>query len=212
MDRGAKRLIYIFIAIFVFVFLWWAVGFVSRVGKAQLTINVAPRSADITINGKAGHGGVNYVKPGKYTVVAKKDGFSEVTRTLVVNSNQSINMLLEPQTEGAQDYLTNNPEERKAYEDLTAEVAKQKGDAQRKSTPLITKLPYTDLIGPFSVDYGPDSNEGQGGVIILVSDSTAPGRYAAQQWIQDQGQALSEANVIYTDFVNPLAQGEGRGH
>lgn len=204
----SKRLIYLLIALLVVIVCWWLVGIISRAGKAQLTINVAPRAVDISINGKPGHGGVNYLKPGEYMVVAKKDGFSKVTKSVTVNSNQSVNMLLEPQTQEAQDYLNNNPEERRAYENLTATIAQEKGDAQRASTPLILDLPYDDLEGPFSIDYGPDSKDGEGGVIILVSNSTAKGRQAALKWIMDQGQKPSELNIVYSDFINPL----GRNH
>jgi len=183
---------------------------ISRIGKTEVTVNIAPLTAQLYIDNEEGGGGVNYLKPGKYTFVAKKKGFADAEVVVDVGTNsQSVDLLLVPNSPEGRKYLDENPEERRAYENLTSEIAKKKGKEMRGNAPIISQLPHTDLVGPFSIDYGPNLEE-PGQVTLIVSNSTPAGRLAALQWIKDQGQNPSEINIVYSDFLSPLTE-PGKG-
>ena len=70
---------------------------------------------------------------------------------------------------------------------------------------MISKLPYSDVTGPFTIDYGPSTTR-KDGVFLLISDSSPRGRVNAFKWIRQQGYDPTDFEIVYTNVANPLAK------
>ncbi len=199
------------LALFAFLLVNTIFTSVSRSGLIKLTIEVVPSDAHVQLNGEDIEAGANYVKAGDYTITATRDGFKDYSKDVVVDKDVVVGLVPEPESEEAKEWLKQNPNMQQQRESIGGDNAQLYRDQSQASTPIVADLPYTDLIGPFSIDYGPDKERKDSGVMLIISDSTAPGRYEAQKWIQDQGQKLSDINIVYDGYINQLT-GEGGAH
>lgn len=201
------RLVIILMSLLVVILL--CINLIPKIGKTKVSINVSPSDSMISINNKPSSRGVKYLKPGKYTFTAKRDGFSDDTIALELqNISQEIQLIPSPITQAAFDFLKNNPKIQIEREALGAQRSEQTGQKITNTNPLISKLPYTDIDGPFTIAYAltPSSD---GTVDIIISDSSPEGRENAIKWIKSQGVDPSDLNLIFYDFQNPLLVGGG---
>lgn len=177
---------------------------VSRAGEVKVSVSVIPEEAIISINEKPYSKGDVYLKPGEYTFSASAEGWKTDTQTLEINQGGAVvNLLPDPESENAKQWLKDNPEIQAERESMGAQRAKQKGVALEAKNPLVALLPVSDLYGPFNIDYGPSETE-KGSIFLIVSYSTPAGRLNALKWIRQQGQDPTDLEIRFIDFNNPL--------
>jgi hypothetical protein len=200
----SKKILFLIGFLFVFFVVYNVSLSFSRSGKTRVDVDVIPGDSKITINDHRSKKGSNYLKPGTYTFKATAEGFEEFTYTIEVKKDPlRVGLVPSPQSEDAKKWLTDNPEIQLQREALGGGNYTQKGTQIESETPLIAQLPYTDIDGPFSINYGYAKNR-ENGIYLLIGDSSANGRKAALNWLRNQGQDPTNLEIRFGDFTNPL--------
>lgn len=169
--------------------------------KDNLVINVAPSSAEVIIDGKPYSSGGKRLEPGKYTITAKKDGFTSPSKTVTVSDDKliEVDLLLNPVTAEAYGYLRDNPDEQLEREALGGKLVDIRSDEASKKTPLINELPFIDLM--YRIDYGPSHKNRQdtaaSAIYITLYDESA--RSQALDWIRYKGYDPEKLEIIYVE-------------
>lgn len=73
-----------------------------------------------------------------------------------------------------------------------------------EQNPIIEYLPYADVSGPFSIDYGFTDPNDRFKFFILISNATPEGRQKALEWIRAQGVDPSTLDIRYKDYTRTL--------
>lgn len=204
-QRRLKNAIKTFLGIIAIIFIYFVFIAISRIGETKTTFIVIPENSEIYVNDKRTKGLSIYLSQGKYSVSARSEGYEEDTVEInVVKNAKDVILLPKPVSQEALTFLSNNPEVQSRRESLGGQRADQDGQKLIDKNRLLPKLPYTDILGPFSIDYSltPSTNDK---VALIISDSSPDGRQNALKWIRQQNQDPSEYEIIYQDFVNPLA-------
>lgn len=193
-----------------FLFVIYQVGVsVSRIGENKVTVNIVPKDAKITVNGKPAPSNAIYLGPGNYNISGSKTGWKTASQSIKMGKS-SIEVFLIPVPESDQaKALASKPNIRRQREEIGSKFANSQGQQTENQNPLITALPYTSVDGPFSIDYGP-STARKNGVIYIISNSSPEGRQNALRWIKEHGQDPTDLQIEYDGFVNPLVSGGSR--
>jgi len=186
------------------VFVYSISQFIAHHGQSQLSLQIAPSSAQVTIDGKTYPANATvYVTKSKHVVHASLQNFTDEEQTIDLSNRASgtVSIALNPANAAGEQYLSDHPEyqlEREAVggTDQGAQVA-------LAATPLINKLPVDNINGPYSIDYGQSTLQKNGSVII-ISNSSPDGRKNAIKWIRQQGFDPTTLEINYSDFSNPL--------
>jgi hypothetical protein len=172
-------------------------------GKVQVTINTLPGDASITVNG-ASSGHTAYLVPGKYSFKATKDGFSDGSVDLYISNDvDTVYIPLTPVTAAAKSWASAESV-RNQYEEYGGMARQYEGMAMNEQNPIIEYLPYADVSGPFSIDYGFTDPNDRFKFFILISNATPEGRQKALEWIRAQGVDPSTLDIRYKDYTRTL--------
>ncbi len=177
----------------------------NQVGKVGVTIDVLPSDAKITVDDKP-IGTTAYITPGVHTFKATKKGFRDATTVLSISeSRNTVSLLLPANSVEAQIWYNSYPDQQKV-QSLSDKSANERGMTMHTRFPLIDKLPYIDIGGPFAIDYG-FTGTANADIYFTIHDSTPAGRIKALQWIKDKGFNPAELDIRYEEFINPLKNG-----
>jgi hypothetical protein len=208
MNNGLKKMILLLLIPAVLFVVYVAGMAIGHTGKTKVELLVVPRDAAVSVNGQTFTDTTLYLTPGTYTFTAKRDGFDTESQTVdIKGSHHEVDLLAVPNSPVGNAYLNAHPDEEKIREDAGSKSANEAGLALQKKTPLIAQLPYTDITGPFSIDYGPSSTQ-KNGSFILISDSSPNGRVNALKWIKQQGYDPVNMEIHFDDFTNPLVENQ----
>jgi hypothetical protein len=178
----------------------------TRAGKIQVNITVYPEDASILVDNKAISSSNPYLTPGKHTFSAKKKGFLDTSQTLSISDDiKSVILLPTPDSDDALAWAE-KPDVSAMRETLGGQRATIRGMALAEQYPLMDKLPYIDINGPFAIDYG-YKGEGNSEIFFIIHDSTPNGRKAAFEWIRKQGVDPVTIDIRYDEYQNPLTGG-----
>lgn len=181
----------------------------SRIGKTDVTFEVAPAEAKIVVNGKNLSPGSNYMSPGKYKVFISSPNYKKTEKDIVVSKEaQYVGIILEPANNEMIQKINNDPKIYLLREAIGGQLAGITSSKIRSTTPLINQLPYIDVNGPFAIDYGRSFLQKNGSAII-ISDSSPEGRVNAVKWIRSQGYDPTNLDIHFDDFINPLVSYQG---
>ncbi len=206
MDRSFKTRMYVIIALFAAIVVIVLIGFATRLGKTAVTIKTIPADSKITINGKSAGAGMAYLKPGVYHFKAELDGWLPDEQTIKISGKSTaVYLLPTPNSDKATQWINDHPNLTLERESLGSEAADQTGTSIRQQNPIINLLPYTDISGPFQIDYGMDPDHNNR-LFLLISYSTPDGRQAALKWIRSQGYDPTNLDIRFKDFHNPLLE------
>lgn len=194
--------------------LWLVFGFIAlsvlyylivvypRVGKVAVLIQVYPDDASVYIDDSKSHSGTIYLRPGSYSFAAKKDGWYDVNLTQDISEkNNQVGLVPDPKSTENRS-LINTPSITAQREALAGVAATAHGEDLRSNNPIIDKLPYSDISGPFKIDFG-YNRDNHNELYLIVSYSTPDGRQNALKWLEKNSVDLSKREVIFEDFINP---------
>jgi len=202
------RFIWIIVALFLLLIVYWTALSITRAGKTKVSIIVIPQDANVTLDNKPVSSGDLYLAPGDYTFSASKNGFKTDTHSVKVGKESlTVGLLPEPESTEAKKWLSDNSELQLQREELGGINANREGDELVEKNPILDALPYKDIYGPFNVDYGASDRQ-KGGILLDINGSTPPGRAKAIEWIRQQGQDPTDLEIRYSDFKNPLINGD----
>lgn len=202
-----KKVVFLVAFIIVFVIGWGVFASVSHSGKVATTVEVLPKDATISMNGKTIKSGTLYLAPGRYSFVAKKSGFADANVTLTINNDKHyVGLLPVPESDDAKNWAQNEDvwPERERIAGARSEAA---GEETTLRNPLIDYLPYSDIMGPFSIDYAFDAVDTTK-TRVIITNSTPDGRLRALKWIRNQGVDPADLTIEFVDFQNPTNQGD----
>ncbi len=151
-----------------------AVTFVTRIGKVELNIVVAPSDSTITLDGEQISAGKIYVTSGDHTLVASHQYFTDDTyafNTNDIDTSQTIYLLPTPTDEGMNWLLENTNAQLEREAAAGAQNAIEQ-EALTKSYPIVSKLPYK------TTDYRIDYGFNQDGTIFFKITLTPPNAVA----------------------------------
>lgn len=170
--------------------------------SAKIDVEVAPSNSIVIINGKRSHEGVTKVKPGKIEVVARRDGFESISKTLAVLKDESVyvGIVLLPNAAGTKNWYNEHLPDLKKAEKISSKNFDVSSKKAASSLPLVLKLPY---LGPglaYRIDYGGQSQTPDAKPAIYIKAATEEGRLDALNWIKNQGVDPSSLQIV---FINP---------
>ncbi|HRF28102.1 MAG TPA: hypothetical protein PL051_00465 [Candidatus Saccharibacteria bacterium] len=207
MDRRVRIFVLIFAIIFVGFVIFGIVVLISRIGKIAVDIQTFPEGAVVTMDGKSVGLGTQYISPGTHSFAASKTGWTTDKQTYTISKNTpKIAFVLDTDSPEATDYMERSPTFQVKREELSALRADLAGKNFRKQNEVVNVLPYSDVAGPYSIDYG--FEEGNSRVYLIISDSTPSGRQKALQWLKDQGYDPINYRVTFPDYSPLVRLGE----
>lgn len=176
-----------------------------RIGKIPVEILAHPNDSTITINGDRTRTGIRYLTEGEYVVRAEKNGWlADEVKVSVSDDVNQIALLLGPNSDEAFEIAEEDAIER---EGLAGVKASARGASIRSDYPIINKLPYSDIAGPYKIDYG--FNQDDTTVpYLLISFTTPKSRQKALEWLQENRVDITTTEIIFSDFVNPIKNQE----
>ncbi|MDO4902577.1 MAG: hypothetical protein Q4A21_03455 [bacterium] len=147
----------IFVMLIILVIFRW-VWESNIAGKIEVLI--APRSGNITLNGKKISNGVHYLNPGKYTIKADHREFIEKSLDFEIKSKEFKKITFALNTKDGTDnwYLRDRQDDiirgGAGYENIRVNM-----DKLTKNSPIAKKLPYKDTLkSRFTISYSTDKN------------------------------------------------------
>lgn len=205
-DQRKKRMLALGIGLLVVLFGFQAILFLSRIGEKKVKITVIPSTAEVFVDDREVGGSV-YLANGEYTFKARAEGYKDDEFKVSVGEGKNVVELIpSPESPEAIEFLDDNPAIQAKREAIGGRRSEQLGDKVKNETPILSKLPVTDISGPFSIDYG-GSGDREYGSFLLVSDSSPKGRASALKWIKQQGVDPTDLEIKFADFYNPLTEG-----
>lgn len=166
----------------------------------NLSIEVAPDSADLTLDGKKISSGDISVSVGSHTIKASMAGFGTVTKKVDVSTKiVSVALLLDPTTQEGLDFLKSHPKEQLHRESIGGKNTEDRAREIAKKTPLIKYLPFIDR--EFRIDYGASANNRADTTAsaIYVTYYSASGKQQAIDWIKFKGFDPNLLELFYID-------------
>jgi len=180
---------------------------ISRVGETRVNLGVIPGDSRVTLNNKTVSPGTFYLRPGDYTFKATRSGWSPYEISVrLAKKPLEVGLVPDPASDEAAEYLDNNPDIQLQRESLGGRNSDLVGEQIVARFPIIKALPYEDIYGPFQVDYGL-SDKRHGGIFLVVSSSTPPGRMKFLEWLRQQGKDPTDFEIQYNDYTNPFVEG-----
>lgn len=168
---------------------------------AKLTIQVAPKSSVITLNGKKVKASIISVKPGEYKVSASHSGFAEKTQTIKLSkdASQYVGLVLISNATSTANWYSSHPEDQTLVEVITGKTVSNDSEAQQKTIPLIKELPFIDQL--FRVDYGVSKLKptDPSAVAIYIKYYSDAGKQEALDWLKFKGYEPSALEIIYVN-------------
>jgi PEGA domain len=169
-------------------------------GKVEVSIEVIPDNSLVYINNKSAAPGTVYLKPGVYKFKASKEGFIDDIITVTIdNEREDISLIPQPNSQEAFEWIKDNPDIQIDREAIAGSMSERKAKEIEKNDPIINLLPYDDLIGPFSIDYGP-SKKRVNSIFLDINNSSPQGRENALKWLKSQGYDATDLEIIYRDY------------
>lgn len=205
-----RIIIYTFLVVLIVYVMFNAMLYLSRVGLSEVTIEVIPKDATVKINGDITTNKKIFMDPGEYSFTASKKGWQDhnISAYLHKDKKLTVSLIPEPSSEDAEKFITDNPDIQQEREALGGKNFDSEYSVSGKN-PLVNSLPYTDVYGPFKVDYGPSYlPNNKSGILLEINSSTPPGRVKFTEWLKQQGVDPTDFEIDYYDYNNPFKESD----
>lgn len=200
----AKNITIAVVGIFsVIVLAYVAILINNRSGKTPIELSVFPGDATITIDDSTMKPGTRYLSPGTYIVEAKRDGFEDYSKTLVIEKvKQEVAIILTANSEEALEWAKENDKEYEKVFAKAQEAAAETGKTFNERNPIAKDLPYKTFF--YSVGYRMDPNDPSGNSIIIEIDAPEGYRQAAIYRIRQLGYDPTDFTINFREYENPF--------
>jgi hypothetical protein len=180
----------------------FVLGLQSRDNTSTIEIQSAvPTDAKVTIDdGGVGSNSKNGVKPGKHTVVAKRDGFEDKTQEIEVAQGETkiIRLLMKPINQTGYEWMREHPDLAVEYEAMVGQQFSTQSTKTVDANPLIANLP--EIHPTWRVDYGKSvayPNDPNKVAIIITYGGPEIDKQNALNWIKSLGFNPADYEIIY---------------
>lgn len=178
--------------------------YASRAGKTAVVVSSVPGDAQVTFNGQSEGNGTQWLKDGTYTVVAKKDGFATITKTVIVSDKKSQNVVtlsLTAMSDDAKKWAADHSNDYQHNEEFGSIEANANGQYFSDLNPITTKLPFQDPYFTIGYTQGDDQS-----ITLTVSTPSPRYRFYAVEKIRSFGYDPTDFKIVFSDFHNPLGE------
>lgn len=203
--RTAARTIFTMLAIVCIGLVGYAIYLgIDRKDKVQVELAVVPSNAKVTIDGKDTNPSFAYLHPGKkYKFKAQKEGFKSLEiESYVGKDNKIVTLPLTPESEEAKKWAENNQDRYSILEAMASKAANEEGEKITEQNPLVSVLPYKNLI--YSIGYRGDPSDPSGRSIIIVIDARPNSRTAALVKLGELGGDITKLKIEFANYENPF--------
>ncbi len=191
------------IAVIVVPLIYFIYTSVERSGKTQITLLSVPSDASISIDDKAVQPGTFYLKPGTYTLKAKKDGFAPFeNREVVESEGKTITISLQPVSDEAKKWADDNQGKYFEIEGKAGLAANVEGESFRNKNPIVNELPFSNYL--YTIGYQNDPSDKTGNSIIITIDAPSGYRNAAVRKIRELGYDPTTLKILFRDYESPF--------
>lgn len=205
--KQVKTIIMLVCFIIASLVLWASFSTASNAGKIATKIDVMPTDAAVKIDNIPSGGGTHYLAPGSHVFTASKVGFSTATITLTISKDvHYVGLLPTPVSDEAKKWAAEDDVWPKR-ERIAGARSETTGTEAYTNNPLLNYLPYSDITGPFSIDYASDPFDSTK-TRVIISNSTPQGRLKAIEWIRSKGVDPADLTIKFDDFFNPTTPGD----
>lgn len=201
-----KLLIGVVVAFFVI-----AIGVISYIAwykstySAALSLIYTPASAIATANGQTVQSGTTAMKPGTYTIIIKKSGFSTSTNkvTLTKNNTSTVTAILASNSPETSGWYNSHPADQSIKERIGAINSTNASSNLQQNFKVANILPPN---GPdYSISYG-TSPDHQGQYALYISyTGGSQGQQDAVSVVSNQGYNAYNYEIVWTDNDNTPA-------
>lgn len=205
-----SAVIYFFLFVMTALFIYLAYRYIAHYGQYSVNFVSGPRDATLKLNGQELSSRHIYLAPGSYQLTVSQSPFADKSRQISVgpDSPATFYITVDASSDNNQYYLRNHADIEADMEEVGGLEANQLGQLSADDNPLTSQLPCIASNYDFRIDYG-DSNRQKSptAVAYYVSAATAATRQEAIDWLKQKGVDVSQQEIIFTDFQNPLASG-----
>lgn len=209
LDR-VSAVIYFFVLLMTALFIYLAYRYIAHYGQYRVSFVSGPRDASLKLNGKELSSRHLYLAAGNYQLTVSQSPFADKSRQISVGPDapDTFYITVDASSDNNQYYLRNHPDIEADMEEVGGLEANQLGALSTDNNPLISQLPYIAPNYDFRVDYG-NSNRQKSptAVAYYISAATEATRKEAVDWLKQKGIDVSQQEIIFSDFQNPLASG-----
>lgn len=202
MEPG-RRKIWLIIIPLVLLALVIVAAFWARSYPSKITIEVSPADSVVTINGKKRNKGTINVRPGVYSIVFSRQGFTIESKSVSVAKGETkyVGVSLVSNSPATANWYTNHPSDAKMLEGISSKNYDLFSAEQTKKYPLIKNLPFIDRL--YRVDYGRSQTypNDPTAVAIYVKYYSELGKQQALEWLEFKGYSPNNIEIIYTNAL-----------
>jgi hypothetical protein len=197
--KKIKLIIILFLVVTLGLVLMILLNPINHKGKIKVSIIIAPKDANIIIDGKRAKSGTNYLLPGKYKVTASRQHFTSIKITIDVSQTSSVFPIELAANDSTGQILVK--EQYADFIDVEGYASRehdQQVSAAVQSYPIINNLPI-DATPNYRIDYGiskkyPDNSSK---VALYVSANSSFYRQTALYVIYSLGYDPSDYEIIF---------------
>ncbi len=203
MNKSQKKLLFISIAVFMGLIIFLAlVNTVTRQGKVEIEVAIAPDDAKLTIDDKITKPGKVLLNEGEHTFKVSRPPLSDSIRKINTKDIKGQVVYLVPQadTEEGTKWLvdSNNQKVQEQLQKVGDDGASQEQDILNKKYPYLNELPHESI--NFQIDYGLDPNNNISFQITLLPYVSRTKPEAFKQQLKDfKAEALEWLKVLVGD-------------
>lgn len=189
-------------------------SFLRHKDKVGVKVVVLPADSVLAVDNVPTKAGTIYLTKGKHTLVATRQYFTAVTKTIdfsQYDSSKTLYLLPLPDSDKALQYLSQHPEVQAQREAASGDEAAQE-QQQLSKNKLIPFLPYTGPASSYVVDYGSSTQkDGISKLTIYIEADTEEAKQDALNWIKSKGVNPGTLTIIYQSLTNPTTPQTGSG-
>lgn len=180
--------------------------------KEKITLNVAPSSANIQVDGKSSKAKTFKLSKTEHIFVISLSNFKTVTKkvNLAKEGSQDFELALTPANEMGKQYLKDNPDYQLERERIGSGEFQKTSQSLAKKYPFLAELPYYNR--DFKISYGePVKTRGtqQNPAIALYVKGLRPQdrKEAVSKLYTDLGIEPNSVEIIFDDYISPFGYG-----
>ena len=178
----------------------WSVLY-QRSFSAALTVQVAPASSSIGLNGKKTSAKTINLRPGNYKITASHSGFASASQTVNLNAGDKryVGLTLNSNSAATANWYNTHASDQSLAESISGQNLNQAAGDQVKKLPLIKGLPFIDQA--YRIDYGSSKLHPSDptATAIYITYYSADGKQQALDWLKFKGYDPTKLEIIYSD-------------
>jgi hypothetical protein len=170
--------------------------------RVNLTFELAPTDAVVTVNNESIESATKQVMPGEYLVTVSREGFSTIEDQVSVTEDTTLTYLMTPTNQTGRRIVAENSADFIRLESFAGRSALQEGRSFAESNPITTRLPYTTLL--YTIGYRMDASSESDDAIIVEVFASDGYREPALQQIRNWGIDPTELSIEFINYRNPF--------